>query len=92
MTQNKFNEFKFKGKSFNYTGKVYEEKDGRAFVYLTIDGLITIQCHIVDGKNGDFLSFPSYKTKDNTWKSFIYTDEELKEELEGLCKAIRKSM
>lgn len=87
-----FETFSYDGEHFDYTGRVYPEKDGRSFVYLTIDGVFTIHCQLVRTENGKlFLSFPSYKNKDGEYKSYIFTDEKMKKDLEELAKEIHEA-
>ena len=87
-----FEEFSYDGENFEYTGRVYPAKDGRSFVYLTIDGVFTIQCHLVETEKGKFfISFPSYKNKDGKYKSYIFTDEKMQDELEEHAKEIHEA-
>lgn len=84
--------FSLDGDHFEYTGRVYPEKDGRSFVYLTIDGVFTIQCHLVRTEKGNlFLSFPSYKNKDGEYKSYIFTDEKMQKDLQDLAIEIHEA-
>lgn len=87
-----FEEFDYEGKWFEYTGRVYPAKDGRSFVYLTIGDVFTIQCYLVETAKGKFfISFPSYKNKDGEYKSYVFTDEKMKDDLEELAKEIHES-
>ena len=86
-------EFKFKGETFDYTGRVYPaKKDGNPFIYLTINDVITIQCHLIEGKKGSFIGWPSYEVKKGEYKSLIYTDKELNDEMDSLIEVIEKAL
>ena len=85
-------EFKFKGETFDYTGRVYPaKKKGNPFIYLTINDVITIQCHLVEGKKSSFIGWPSYEV-DGKWKSNIFVDEDLNDEMDKLVEVIEKAL
>lgn len=85
-------EFKFKGETFDYTGRVYPaKKKGNPFIYLTINDVITIQCHLVEGKKSNFIGWPSYEVE-GKWKSSIYVDEDLNDEIDSLVEVIEKAL
>ena len=89
---NDYAEFKFEGKTFSYTGRVYPaKKDGNPFIYLTLNDVITIQCHLIEGKKSSFISWPSYKQKDE-YKSLIFVDKELNDEMDELIEVIEKAL
>ena len=89
---NGYAEFKMKGDTFDYSGRVYPaKKKGNPFVYLTINGVITIQCHLVEGKKSNFIGWPSYEV-DGKWKSSVYVDEELNDEIDKLIEVIEKAL
>ena len=89
---NGYAEFKFKGEVFDYTGRVYPaKKKGNPFIYLTINDVITIQCHLVEGKKSSFIGWPSYEV-DGKWKSSIYVDEDLNDEIDSLVEVIEKAL
>lgn len=49
---------------------------------LTINGVKIYSCKVVEGKHGDFISFPSYKGKNGKYYTHCYfdlTDEETAE-------------
>ena len=87
----KFEEFKYTGKVFEYSGRIYEGTEGkgkvksRSFMSLTLNDAITISgCYFVVLDDGSsFITYPQYK-KGEEYKSYIFTDQELKEELEAL--------
>lgn len=37
-----------------------------------INGVTINSCRVVEGKNGDFISFPSYKGKDGNYYDYVY--------------------
>lgn len=85
-------EFKFKGETFDYTGRVYPaKKNGNPFIYLTINDVLTIQCHLVEGKKSSFIGWPSYQVE-NKYKSSIYVDKELNDEMNSLIEVIEKAL
>lgn len=52
------------------------------FFDVEINGVTIYGCKVVEGKNGDFISFPSHKGKDDKYYSHAYiklTDEQTKE-------------
>ena len=51
--------------------RVNQYKD-TVFFDLTINGIKTYGCTVVEGKKGDFISFPSKKGKDDKWYSIVY--------------------
>lgn len=90
-----FKEFKFDGKEFAYTGRVYpdlsqETKNATITpVSLTLNGLITIKgCKLWQTDNNSWLRFPEYQDKNKEYKSYVYTPKELNEELDKLVEAI----
>lgn len=86
-------EFKFKGDTFDYSGRVYPaKKKGNPFVYLTLNDAITIQVRLIEGKKADFIGWPSYQAKDGEWKSLVYWDESLEKEMDELIEAIKKAL
>lgn len=85
-------EFKLKGETFDYTGRVYPaKKDGNPFIYLTLNDVFTIQCHLVEGKKSNFIGWPSYKSG-NDYKSLIYVDKDLNEEIDLLITQIEAAL
>lgn len=52
------------------------------FFDVEINGVTIYGCKVVEGKNGDFISFPSHKGKDDKYYNHAYiklTDEQTKE-------------
>lgn len=93
--ENEFKEFNLSEETFDYTGRVYPWEDGkngvkRAYLSLCINESITINyCHLVKTKDNLFISFPSIKAGDD-YKSVIFTDEDMSEELDKVAEEIAK--
>lgn len=86
-------EFKMKGKTFDYSGRVYPaKKKGNPFVYLTLNDVITIQCHLIDGKKGSFIGWPSYDAGKGNYKNLIFVDKDLNDEIEELIETIEEAL
>ena len=52
------------------------------FFDVEINGVTIYGCKVVEGKNGDFISFPSHKGKDGKYYNHAYiklTDEQAKD-------------
>ena len=52
------------------------------FFDVEINGVTIYGCKVVEGKNGDFISFPSHKGKDGKYYNHVYiklSDEQTKE-------------
>lgn len=70
---------KSNNKDENKVYHTYEVKRAKAFeggsvsFDLTIDGWLTIyNMRVVEGKNGDFISFPQRKGKDDKYYSYVW--------------------
>lgn len=46
--------------------------DGGVMFDMVVNGVSIYGCRVVEGKNGDFVSFPSYKAKDGKYYSHAY--------------------
>lgn len=59
-----------------YDVKVLRAKEYKEVVFcdLEINGVKIYGCRYIEGKNGDFISFPSYKAKDGKYYSHAYAD------------------
>ena len=59
-----------------YDLKVLRAKEYKETVFfdLEVNGVKIYSCRFVEGKNGDFVSFPSYKGKDGKYYSYAYVD------------------
>ena len=44
------------------------------FIDLEVNGVKIYGCRYIEGKNGDFVSFPSYKAKDGKYYSHAYIE------------------
>lgn len=42
------------------------------FFTLVLNGIYIHSCKVVEGKNGDFISFPQYKGNDGKWYSYVW--------------------
>ena len=51
-----------------------KEYKGTTFLDLEVNGVKIYGCRYVVGKNGDFISFPSYKAKDGKYYNYAYVD------------------
>ena len=68
----------------------YETGNMLGFATLIIDDEIYIyNCKIVDGKNGKFLSFPSYQGSDGKYYNYVYIDKDsdLINDIQSVVKA-----
>ena len=52
-----------RAKSFDNGGVVFD---------MTINGVSIYNCRVVEGKNGDFISFPARKGSDGNYYSHVY--------------------
>lgn len=95
----KFEEFKFTGKKFEYSGRLFQKKEGKGKVKsrsgftLDINGLISIKgCELVVSEDNYFITWPGwYKDKEHKG-DFIYIDKELNEEIDELAEVIYKKI
>lgn len=58
---------------------------------LTVNGVTVYGCNVVEGKNGDFISFPSYKGKDGKYYNHVYIPLTDKEQ-EGILLDVEKEL
>lgn len=93
-TGKEFLEFEFEGKTFDYTGRIYPKKEGKGNVVskhgmsITLNKNFTIKnCNIVETADSFFISWPQYSAGD-AFKSYIYVDEVLNDEIDKLTQAI----
>ena len=42
------------------------------FFTLVLNGIYIHSCKVVEGKNGDFISFPQYKGSNGKWYSYVW--------------------
>ena len=52
--------------------RVREVKGGTVFFTLTLNGVTIYDCRVVEGKNGDFIAFPSEKGSDGKYYSKVW--------------------
>lgn len=60
---------------------------------LTVNGVTVYSCVVMEGKNGDFISFPSYKGKNGKYYNYAYiplTDKEQEAILLDVEKELNK--
>lgn len=68
----------------------YNSKDV-VFFTLMLNGIFINNCKVVEGKNGDFISFPQYKGGDGKYYNNVYvslSDEDSAKILEEIQKQI----
>ena len=51
-----------------------KEYKGTTFLDLEVNGVKIYGCRYIEGKNGDFISFPSYKAKDGKYYNYAYVE------------------
>lgn len=58
----------------NVEAKVTRANQVKDTVYfdVVINGVTIYGCKVVEGKNGDFISFPSHKGKDDKYYNYVY--------------------
>ena len=90
-TGKEFLEFEYEGKTFDYTGRIYPKKEGKGNVVskhgmsITLNKNFTI--NIVETADSFFISWPQYSAGD-AFKSYIYVDKVLNDEIDKLTQAI----
>ena len=67
------------------------DSKGRVRFALTVNGVAVYGCNVVEGKNGDFISFPSYKGKDGKYYNHVYIPLTDKEQ-EGILLDVEKEL
>lgn len=67
-----------------------DSKDRVRFA-LTVNGVTVYGCNVLEGKNGDFISFPSYKGKDGKFYNHVYIPLTDKEQ-EGILLDVEKEL
>lgn len=69
------------------------DSTGHVRFALTVNEVTVYGCNVVEGKNGDFISFPSYKGKDGNYYKHAYiplTDKEQEDILLDVEKELNK--
>ena len=51
-----------------------KEYKGTTFLDLEVNGVKIYGCRFIESKNGDFISFPSYKAKDGKYYNYAYVE------------------
>lgn len=72
---------------------VFEASTGTVFFNLTINEVTIYGCRVVEGKNGDFISFPQKKGNDGKYYNHAYiklTDDESKAIIAEVEKEVNK--
>lgn len=73
--------------------RVKMDSKDRVRFSLTVNGVTVYGCIVMEGKNGDFISFPSYKGKDGKYYNHAYiplTDKEQESILLDVEKELNK--
>lgn len=89
LKKNKTEEAKKPAVTYDVTvTRAKEVKDSYAFD-MEVNGVKIYGCWLKEGKNGNFVSFPSYKGSDGKYYSHCYfpISEELKKEIEDQIEA-----
>ena len=95
---NDYLEFSMKGKTFNYSGRIYTDSKreaGKLTIYpisLTLNDAITIKsCSFYQTKDNMWVGGPQYKTGDE-YKDYLYIDKSINEEMDALAEEIDKAI
>lgn len=96
--EKKFIEFDVKSESFDFSGRIYPgdmevsqagNQYRRSYLSLCLNSLITINgCYLVETESSTFISFPGYQTKDGENRSYIFTDQDIRDELNSLAEIL----
>lgn len=95
---NGYKEFEMKGDSFDYSGRIYTDKQREAGkltitpITLCINGVFTVKgCSFYETDKNMWVGGPQYKSGDE-YKDFLYIDKELNDEMDALAEAIKAAM
>lgn len=95
---NDYIEFKMKGKTFDYSGRIYPDRKreaGKLTIYpisLTLNNAISIKsCSFYQTKDNMWVGGPQYKTGDE-YKDYLYIDKSINEEMDALAEEIDKTI
>lgn len=58
---------------------------------LKINGIFINGCRVVEGKDGDFIAFPSYKGKDDKYHNYVYVSLS-KEDSKAILDEVEKEL
>jgi len=89
-----FVEFDLKGKSFDYSGRLYPDRKREAGklsivpMSLCLNGVFTIKgCSFYETSKNVWIGGPQYKAGDE-YKDYLYIDKEINEEMDNLAAYI----
>ena len=95
---NGYKEFEFKGESFDYSGRIYIDKQREAGkltitpISICLNGVFTIKgCSFYETDKNMWVGGPQYKSGDE-YKDFLYIDKELNDEMDNLAEVIKEAM
>ena len=95
---NGYKEYEMKGDTFDYSGRIYTDKQREAGkltitpISLCINGVLTIKgCSFYETDKNMWIGGPQYKSGDE-YKDFLYIDKELNDEMDALAEAIKAAM
>lgn len=77
-------------KDYSVDNVKMDSKD-RVRFSLTVNGVTVYGCNVIEGNNGDFISFPSYKGKDGKYYNHAYIPLTDKEQ-EGILLDVEKEL
>lgn len=95
-----FKEFKYEGKEFTYSGRIYPDsaKESKECditpMSLTLNDVITIKgCKLMESKKNTWIAFPAWEDKKGDWNSYVYVDKEFsKEEIDKVAEAVAEAI
>lgn len=89
-----FIEFEVEGKEFDYSGRLFPERQREAGkltitpMSLCISGLITIKgCSFYQTKDNAWIGGPQYKSGDD-YKDYLYIDKKLNKDMDELAEEL----
>jgi len=92
-----FTEFKFNGKAFNFSGRIYADRKreaGKLTIYplsLTLNDAITIKgCSFYQTKDNMWVGGPQYKAGED-YKDYLYIDKSIND-MDALAEVIDKAI
>lgn len=94
-----FKEFKFDGKEFQFTGRIYPDLSTETKactitpMSLTLNSVLTIKgCRLFQTDDKAWIAGPDYKAKDGNYKNYLYWDKEYNAEMDELVKAVEAAL
>lgn len=95
---NDFKEFSFKGEHFEYSGRIYPDRQREAGkltitpISLCLDGVFNIKgCSFYETDKNMWVGGPQYKSGDQ-YNDYLYLDKELNQDMDNLAEAIKEAM